>query len=60
MKNIYLNNPDPNDFIDGPTDEELKRIEEELDKYSDLVQYLNIIIPFTAFTQYSADIWPNK
>ena len=35
MKNIYLNNPDPVDFIDGPTDEELARIEEELDKYSD-------------------------
>ncbi len=35
MKNIYLSNPSPNDFIEGPTDEELKRIEEELDKYSD-------------------------
>lgn len=35
MKNIYLRNPSPNDFIEGPTDEELKRIEEELDKYSD-------------------------
>ena len=35
MKNIYLNNANPDDFIDGPTDEELKRIEEELDKYSD-------------------------
>ena len=34
MKNIYLNNPDQDVFIDGPTDEELKRIEEELDKYS--------------------------
>ena len=35
MDNIYLNNPYPDDIIDGPTDEELKRIEEELDKYSD-------------------------
>ena len=35
MKNIYLNNPNPDDFFDGPSDEELKRIEEELDKYSD-------------------------
>ena len=35
MENIYLNNPNPNGLIDGPTDEELKRIEEELDKYSD-------------------------
>ena len=35
MENIYLNNPAPDDFIEGPTDEELKRIEEELDKYSD-------------------------
>ncbi len=35
MEKIYLNNPSTDDFIDGPTDEELKRIEEELDKYSD-------------------------
>ena len=35
MKNIYLNNQNPDEFINGPTDEELKRIEEELDKYSD-------------------------
>ena len=35
MENIYLNNTNPDDFIDGPTDEELKRIEEELDKYFD-------------------------
>ena len=33
MENIYLNNPTP-DNNDGPTDEELKRIEEELEKYS--------------------------
>ena len=35
MENIYLHNPSPDNFIDGPTDEELKRIEEELEKYSD-------------------------
>ena len=35
MDNIYLNNPELDNFIDGPTDEELKRIEEELEKYSD-------------------------
>ena len=34
MENIYLNDPHSDDFIDGPTDEELKRIEEELDQYS--------------------------
>ena len=35
MKNIYLNNPEIDNVYDGPTDEELKRIEEELKKYSD-------------------------
>ena len=35
MENTYLNNPEPDDIIDGPTDEELKRIEEEIEKYSD-------------------------
>ena len=35
MENISLNNPNPNDVIEGPTDEELKSIEDELDKYSD-------------------------
>ena len=34
MENIYLNNPEPDDMYNGPTDEELKRIEEELEKYS--------------------------
>ena len=35
MENIYLNNPEPGDIFDGPTDEELKRIEDEIEKYSD-------------------------
>ena len=35
MENTYLNNPEPDDIFDGPTDEELKRIEEEIEKYSD-------------------------
>ena len=35
MENIYLNNPELDGIYDGPTDEELKRIEEELEKYSD-------------------------
>jgi len=35
MKNIYLNNPEPNDIYDGPSDEDLKRIEEEFEQYSD-------------------------
>ena len=34
MENIYLNNPEPSDFIEGPSDEELKQIEDELEKYS--------------------------
>ena len=34
MENIYLNNPGPDDIYDGPTDDELKRIEDELEKYS--------------------------
>ena len=35
MEKIYLNNPEPDEIYEGPTDEELKRIEEELEKYSD-------------------------
>ena len=35
MENIYINNPNPDNFIDGPTDEELQTIEEELDQLSD-------------------------
>ena len=35
METTYRNFPNPDDFIEGPTDEELRRIEEELEKYSD-------------------------
>ena len=36
METKYRILPAPDDFIfDGPTDEELRRIEEELEKYSD-------------------------
>jgi len=35
MKNIYINNPEPDNIYDGPSDEELKRIEEEFEQYSD-------------------------
>ena len=35
METIYNNLPNPNDFIDGPSDEELKRIEDELESYAD-------------------------
>ena len=34
MDIIHGNLPNLEDFIDGPTDDELKRIEEEMDKYS--------------------------
>ena len=35
METTYINLPIPDDFIEGPSDEELRRIEEELEKYSD-------------------------
>ena len=35
METIYSNLPNPEDFNEGPSDEELKQIEEELEKYSD-------------------------
>ena len=35
MENKYLNYPEPDNIYDGPSDEELKRIEEELEQYSD-------------------------
>ncbi len=34
METTYSNLPSSEDFIEGPSDEELKRIEEELEKYS--------------------------
>ena len=35
MGTTYQNLPNPDNFYDGPSDEELKKIEEELEKYSD-------------------------
>ena len=35
METTYRNFPTPDDLFDGPTDDELKKIEEELDNYSD-------------------------
>ena len=35
MKNIYLSNPVLDNIYDEPSDDQLKKIEEELDKYSD-------------------------
>ena len=32
----YLNNPEDTNLYDGPTDDELKRIEDELDSLKDL------------------------
>ena len=34
METIYNNLPSPDDYIEGPSDEELKKIEEELEIYS--------------------------
>ena len=31
METTYINFTTPDDFFDGPTDDELKRIEEDLD-----------------------------
>ena len=35
METIYMNLSNPDDFIEGPSDEELKKIEEDIEKYSD-------------------------
>ena len=35
METTYNNFPNPDDFYEGPSDEELKRIEEDLERYSD-------------------------
>ena len=35
MEIIYRNHPISDDFIEGPSDEELKKIEDELKEYSD-------------------------
>ena len=34
MESKYIKNLEPDDVYDGPTDEELQRIEKELEKYS--------------------------
>ena len=34
METTYSNLTSPDDFFEGPSDEELKRIEDELEKYS--------------------------
>ena len=35
MEYTYSNLTTPDDFVEGPSDDELKRIEEELEQYSD-------------------------
>ena len=35
MGTTYINLPTPDGYIEGPSDDELKRIEEELEKYYD-------------------------
>ena len=35
METIYINLPSPDEFIEGPSDDDLKQIEEDLEKYSD-------------------------
>ena len=34
METIYNDFPTPDDFCEGPSDEELKKIEEDLERYS--------------------------
>ena len=36
MENKYLNQPDVTNLYDGPSDDELKKIEDELDGLTDL------------------------
>ena len=35
MEAYYSNYSNPDEFIEGPTDDELKRIEDNLEKYSE-------------------------
>ena len=35
MEKIYLNNPEPDDFFEGPSDDDLEKIEQEIQKYVD-------------------------
>ena len=35
MEKIYLNNPGLDDLFEGPSDDDLKKIEQEIEKYVD-------------------------
>ena len=35
MKKMYYNNPEPDDVYDGPSDDDLEQIEQEIEKYMD-------------------------
>ena len=35
MKIKYLKNPEPDEIYEGPSDDELERIEDEIEKYLD-------------------------
>ena len=33
MEKEYFNNPEPDDIYEGPSDEDLEQIEQDIDKY---------------------------
>ena len=35
MEKIYFYNPDPDEIYEGPSDEDLEQIEQNIDKYMD-------------------------
>ena len=35
MEKIYYNNPQPDDVYEGPSDDDLEQIEQEIEKYMD-------------------------
>ena len=35
MEKTYLNNPNPDDIYEGPSDDDLEQIEQEIEKYMD-------------------------
>ena len=49
METNYINLSNPDDLIDGPSDEELKQIEEELEKYSDWTKIVEYYVPLYSF-----------